>query len=781
MTSASFSNASRGGIGLAARVIRRRAHWLACAWLLAALCIFGDYVQRREPFASWQCLFWARAWACTGLFGASCLAVGLRLLAWLGVAVRRRLERTSLALALGVLTFVLGLFFAGCCSALNARFFLIWPLALLASGWSLLARQLRETWRGLTSAGRVALPRSVPQLLALLLLFAGAAVVYAQVITPANIGFDARWYHLPIAEGFAAQGRIRPFAEGWYLGAYPQLASWVYTWAFLAPGALAHHLCLAAHLEFFLLLATLLSVSALAARLLTPPRVRFGGAALFLFPSLFVYDSNLNCGADHVLAFWAAPIALALLRYLAAPLRRNAALLGLVLAGAALTRYQAIYFLVPAAIALVVVAVRTRRAQPALVVLGIGLVVTAPHWLKNAIAYHDPLYPNLFRWLSDRPLFHGASDRFPDQYWFSGEPETRRGLARAAAVARETVRFSFSPKGWGKNPDVSTVFGSLYTLLLPLAFFSRPRWRIFVLIACTQLALATWAYTYAYDRYLQAILPWMAACTAALLVSAWRTRRVLVRALVVALVLLQLAWGGDAYFARAHEMLAQLPLQLAGDAKAANFTRGAYPGEELAEIGARLPKRARVVGHDFYQSVGVGVQTITDNPDWQGRFNDLQLDAPEALYGAWRAVEATHILWPLTKEARGAEDLAHDAVFGRAAFAYARGELTVAGYRVAAIEARSPPRAELGPTHIAWLACGERKLALYTPAGLAAGQHEQTLERRELEKDVRAALAPANAVWLASDCADGAAARSQISQEFEQMLRTGPNELWVRR
>ena len=108
--------------------------------------------------------------------------------------------------------------------------------------------------------------------------------VYLQVMTPLNVGGDSYWYHLPIAEHYATSGAIRPFAEGWYLGAYPHLASLLYTWASMSPGDLFNHVTLSSHLEWALFLATLGGVGALARRLLGGTRVPFAGVAVSCFP-----------------------------------------------------------------------------------------------------------------------------------------------------------------------------------------------------------------------------------------------------------------------------------------------------------------------------------------------------------------------------------------------------------------------------------------------------------------------------------------------------------------
>src|SRR5262249_11120061 len=136
-----------------------------------------------------------------------------------------------------------------------------------------------------------------------------------RILAPNGIGYDARWYHLPIAEHYAAHGGVGRFDDGWYAGTLPHLASFLYTWAYLLPRPLAfHQISLAQHVEFVVFLATLAQIPILVRRLLPDTRATGSWCALFLFPGLFVFDSNLIAGADHVAALFAIPIFLALLR-----------------------------------------------------------------------------------------------------------------------------------------------------------------------------------------------------------------------------------------------------------------------------------------------------------------------------------------------------------------------------------------------------------------------------------------------------------------------------------
>jgi len=74
------------------------------------------------------------------------------------------------------------------------------------------------------------------------------------------------------------------------------------------------------------------------------------------------------------------------------------------------------------------------------------------------------------------------------------------------------------------------------------------------MIAGIHVGIVVWFVTSHQDRFLQAVLPWMAACTVVALVLAWRAG-VWVRCGVALLVLFQLLWGGDVYFIRSHAMV----------------------------------------------------------------------------------------------------------------------------------------------------------------------------------------------------------------------------------
>src|SRR5262249_56190296 len=115
--------------------------------------------------------------------------------------------------------------------------FWAWRLGMMAVGAPSLARRLQR-WRRrvarVQSTGR-ARARPLWQRALVAAGIVGLVLMYLPILVPNNAGYDALWYHLPIAEQYVAQGRLSPFVEGWYYGVLPQLASLLYTWGFLIP------------------------------------------------------------------------------------------------------------------------------------------------------------------------------------------------------------------------------------------------------------------------------------------------------------------------------------------------------------------------------------------------------------------------------------------------------------------------------------------------------------------------------------------------------------------
>jgi hypothetical protein len=626
-------------------------------------------------------------------------------------------------LSLGLLIFTEGLFALGLCGLLRPPFFYLYPLALGAIGFRGLVRDLARARRHLRAARARSLRpstllpstlRSSSPLLAgaFVLGTLGFTVLYLSIMVPENAAFDARSYHLPIAEHYAAWGRIGRFPEGWFAGALPHLASWLYTWPFtLRTVNLFGHVELAAHLEFALFVATVLSTPLLVEALLPGRRARGSWAVFFLFPGLFLYDSSLGLAADHVLAFWAIPLALALARFLRHPAARGRAVLaGLMLAGAALTKYQSIYLLVPAGLAVAVAAVRELwRARGRLqalagpAVLGITFIIaTAPHWLANLVWHGNPVYPLLRHLFHSRPMVPG----WPGTTLDPGFEPTGTTIEKLRETVAAIFTFSFVPHDWAIFHRDLPVFGFLFTLTLPILLLGPGTRRARALAAATMLGLFIWYWTYHQDRYLQALLPWMVACTAVALAVAW-SAGVGARIGVVLLVALQLAWGNDVPWLPTHAMIGDVPALRALRLLSSTF-RGDLRSRFEFDTGFEaldrtLPKNAYVVLHEEYLRLGLNRRAIQDSLRLEAGIDYRQLARPDRVDDLLKSLGATHLVWNGAASPNREIPVSGELVFFGYALRYGEDRHAVGGFEVAKLPARRPPARE--PGTVAYLGC----------------------------------------------------------------------------
>ncbi len=692
------------------------------AALATGIAVFALIVHRHYPIGDW--LFWeyAAMWVLCAWWAVSCLAAGHLLLSRL-LRIRLPLrEHLVMAFAAGVLIFGTGVFAAGILAWLTPAFFALWPMLLLALGGRPLYRDLRRIaararlFSRLRDGPKLSWPRGLATIFGL----AGVALLYLQILTPANVAYDARWYHLGVAEHYLVEARIAPFTEGWFQGTLPQLATWLYTWAFLAPAETRFfEIELAAHLEFTLFLATLAGIPVLV-RWLTRRRGHGGSwAAVFLFPGILLYDSNLNLSADHVLAFWAVPIALAVARLGHGKGMKGGVLLGVMLAGATLTKYQAVYLLAAAG-CLMALDLRSwlRRPVPAapkpfarrlrgrLLALAAGalamLALTSPHWLKNWIWYENPLYPFMQGTFGGEPWADGVQVRIADPAW-----QPSGTLAQRVAESLEAVlTFSFVPNDWPKFHGEVPVFGSLFTLmLLPLLWLRRTD-RIWGLAAGTLAGVFVWYWTYHQDRYLQSLVPYMAAVTAAALILLWRTRRPLIRLATGLLIALQIVWGGDVPFFPTHAMLDGTPygptLKIFSTGYRRAFEERHDAFSRLTALQAVLPEDGKYLLHERHQRLGLRRRLVVDGWGRQGAIVYKTLGGPRAVDDRLRSLGVTGVVW--TDAPRGFQRMTDDLVFFDYVLRHTDHRHQVGRFHVSALR-EAPPPAENGLPRVAIFGC----------------------------------------------------------------------------
>ncbi|HSZ83261.1 MAG TPA: hypothetical protein VLA14_13320 [Polyangia bacterium] len=686
-------------------VARRRA--LACV-LLAAAVFFAAFFTQFYPIQNW--LFWRYLgyWFGATVWAGACFCFGHRVLARVLSGTLRKSEQLMLAAPVGAFAFGLAIFFIGLAHGLNVVTFFALPAAFIAVGAKGVLRDVRR-WR---RRARLAGPPRVSAWTLPPLAFAVIAIglVYIQTMHPLGFTFDARWYHMTIAQRYALSGKIWPFPEGYWNAAWPHLFSYQYTWVFLAPlPMIFDRLELCAHLEVMAFLMTLAQVPVVVRRLLPNTRVGLSWIVFLLFPGIYLYDGNLNGGADHFAAFFALPIALTFWRAYRDFRAANVAVFAFLAAAAFMTKYTAMPLaLVPSTVLLgrgLWLGVRRHdkdalRALGALV--GVAVAFTAPNWLANIIWYGDPVYPMLHKYLHSHPYVADTASELGFLHGTSRPGKlTPMGIAEALGA---TVTFSFLPNDWYNFHRDVPVFGSLFTLTIPCLPFLRGARRIVWLYAMATVAIFLWYLISHYDRYLQDSLPWMVTATACTLILIWRLGG-WVRFAVVPLVALQIIWGGDTPFIATHNQVGDSPLR-----NTARFLESGYEQqhgrlrvfEPMPTLGEAVPKDAVLLAHETILILGTDRNWVSDLH--QSRISYGLLVNPKAIDDMLKALGVTHLAWP------GTSVFARDTLAGDLAFLnYAVNDTveqrSVAGYTVAKLPPQTPADAR-DDYDVAYFSCG---------------------------------------------------------------------------
>ncbi len=684
------------------------------AGLLVTVC--GHYA-----LADWLVLKVGAAWLLAAALGfgvvGSADAILRRTLAR-GLPIQERLVFSG---AVGLFGLYLLLFAAGLLHLYGSVFFVLVMVASCAFALGANRRYVRRLLhlrRHLRGAGPPA-PRTP-----VVLLIAGVVallVVYYRALSPDHASFDARWYHLPIATHYVAGHGISRFPEGWYLGAYPHLSSLVYAWAYMEPTqSFFERTQLASHLELLVFCGILASIPPLVRRLGHGARRPGAWVALFLFPAIFAHDGNLSLGADHFAAFWTIPILLSMLRLWSAPRWQDAALFAIALSGMASTKYSALIVVAPASLVLGArllwlaarPAVRGQALRALGLIAGLCAVLTAPHWLKNLLWYGDPLYPALNRWFAATPWSEDARPAYENFFRVGSgvgthsPPLSGRGLLEAA---RTLASFSFVPHDWAEFHRDVPIFGSLFTLLLPVVpLVSRPR-RLVGLYAFVHLGLLAWLYVMSpQDRFLQCLLPAMAALTAAVIAAAWSLGP-LARGALVLLLGVQIAWGLDVPFLPTNNLAADGSNVRASELLVAsgfrkNFDPRRQAFDPYLQISKRLPPQAKVLVHEVQATLGLGREMVNDSPADQALIAYARYRTARDVHAIYRSLGVTHLVWGI--ESAGRDSLAGELVFLWFAGGFTTNRTRVQSLELAALPPEPPPPVPV-PAEVAVLGCND--------------------------------------------------------------------------
>lgn len=695
-------------VDLLARVVSVLKHrWFAAA-VAVVVCLLGArhylaVVGTIYPLDQWLIWSLAKLWAWMAVLSVSCVCLGHVILERLLKLELEPLEALVQSMVIGLVAFVMCMYVGGALHFYGPVFAVLLPASMVVAG----GRSARRLLGRLLVDWREPMPSSPFVWLVSGLGVFCVGLAYLGVMTPDALNYDSTWSHLVIAQDYARHGRIVKFWGNYNMGV-PHLASIVQTWSFTVPGLERPALrwMMALHNEFGLFCWTLVGVAAGVRKLMSAPKLRGSWAGFFLFPIIFVYDNNLGGAADHVAAFFAVPLLLAACEVWDRMSPRAAALLAIPAAGALLTKYQALYLFVPLALILsvrwLVLAWRLRRGRltpqdppldwrqlirTPLVLAGLAALLVSPHFIKNAIFYHNPLYPFA------QDVFKHSSPSSPNagpllRYIFTDDTWRPKGTAFEKLVNACELLFSFSFKPHYSFTREVPAFGSLFTLLLPTLLVLRGTLRVWLGALLALGALLLWGYTYTVDRNLQIFMPIMVCVTVALLLKVWQLGW-LARVGLVPLVLVQLAWGGDALFYAASDRI-QSSITLIRSGYDGNAKRrfDGYRSAFLA-VSEALPKDARVLLHSSHVTLGIDREVVMDWDAFQGFISYDELRSVRELYDYLRARGITHLL--LEPRARGAPTKQEEVLFHDLLSQYAEPLGSYGSFRLFRFPTRPPP------------------------------------------------------------------------------------------
>jgi hypothetical protein len=635
---------------------------LVCA---LGVVMLGRVLGRHNPLEHWLAWDLLPIWFYTLLFNAACVSAGsgvLRLL--FGRRQLPGLEWLLYSMAIGLVVFVLGMYAVGAVCAFKSVTALVLPALMLAMGARSLPGLLAALSRWSASSKPLSSGARSAAFVAAGLGAACLVLLYLGALPISTFNFDSRWYHYPTAQDYARIGCIVPF-PGEHHRAYPHLTSLVHTWALLVPWLepLQTHWMLSLHLEYSIVVWRVIAVATAVAWMLRWRRIPGLWAAFFLFPSVFVYDQNIGGSADHFLGFFAVPIALAVARLLRRFEWRWGVVLGLVLGGHLLTKYQAVFVLLAVGgvcgarwmYAVAQHALRARRSRSSLpsrrrwrrlwlgpaVALGMTCAVFSPHLVKNAAFYNNPFYPqarSVFKNSTPKPE-PGSEKQKADR---SGFDPKASGIDRQLWSLKMLYEYSFTTRNRDFT-DKKPYMGALFSLLLPCLPFVRRSRRIWFFAAMGSLAFLAYASIRPNDRYMLGFYDLLIAPAGALLVSVWELGW-LARLGVTALAGLQLLWSGQTILHYGGKNLRDA-LELVSKSYAGKSAIDRSPTPQQ-KVTAATPKDAVILVRSYRNLLGLDRMVVSDVRAGQFYISYTGLRDARQLWEMLHERGITHLLYP---------------------------------------------------------------------------------------------------------------------------------------
>jgi hypothetical protein len=523
-----------------------------------------------------------------------------------------------------------------------------------------------------------------------LFMFGGicVALILFQVLSPDNVNYDAQWYHLRAAERHAMAGKFVRTPEGDQLLSLPQLSSWLYTWAFLHNATIDQNVRLALMMELSVYLGTVALIPAFVRRLIpTASRgeTAAAGVTLFLFPSIFIYDTGIMGGSDHIVAFWALS---AMVCWFDARQSRSFAswvFFGLHATGF-LAKYSSLYLLtglIPVVLVDVFWRAQKRDAGRTFRLLAatasVALALTAPYWLRNIVWYHNPVYPLAHSVFPSTPWNSDAQAwlaNYQDSVWGNNGSWQSRFLETVKAF----YNYQTKPYTWDDFVAGQAVFGfSYFASLCVLVFLREHKRRLFLMAALIHIGIAVWFNTHQHHmRYLTVLMPLMAASASAVGVSFVSSSPRLGRLAIFCVFAAHVVLYADVPFRKTHRMAGRESTVGIGTNYIANHGPKSSRLSTYAPFDM-LPPEAVVLIHGVVPPLGFPRRTVSDAVGFQFGINYSEWGSAAEIAKQLRFMGVTHLAWANSVEQA-------DSIGGEALFQFFANQTTeqiaIAGFTV---------------------------------------------------------------------------------------------------
>jgi len=366
-----------------------------------------------------------------------------------------------------------------------------------------------------------------------------------------------------------------------------------------------------------------------------------------------------------------------------------------------------------------------------------------------------------------------------DPGWTPEGPFTSRLLETGKAV----FTFAFVPHDWPNYHRDVPVFGFLFTLSLLILPFVRGGRRVWLLVGGTSLGVFLWYWTYHQDRYLQLLLPWMVACTAATFMLAWSSGR-LVRVGLGLLVGLQLVWGGDVPFLPTHAMMADTPIKHAITMLSSTF-RGESETRLRRNLGyfdglaSYLPEKAAVLLHEEYLRYGMARPVVADSARWQGGIDYLELRRPDRVFDLLRSYGVTQIVWETSHSLNQEIPLSGELVFYDFVLRHGQWRRNIGRYALVDMPTDRPAAKEPGP--VLFLGCRQQRNMALSELDFAANNDSAPAPTQapDTAERLNALLAKASFAVTREGCTNVVPA--SLLSDFTAVPRWGGWTPWVRK